>query len=300
MENNHSSQLNHSGTFLLSKGPLQVFYCTVCGFAHLFPLADNRSYYRRQFLAVDKPNYLTDLEDSKAWWKIRFELELGFLDALFPNHGDLLDVGCGFGHFLEAARAGSWQVHGVEPADWACQVLSSKGLDFQQGLFEDVGILEESLEVVRMAWVLEHVQEPLAALQLAWKLLKPGGCLILIAPNDFSRLQKIANSVVKKKYYWVNKAHLNYFNSITLTGLANRAGFSFLGGTAFFPMEFFLLLGVDYTRISWLGTLAHKIRVGLEKQIWKTDPALLTIFGTAMFQIGLGRDLLCFYQKPQR
>jgi len=109
-----------------------------------------------------------------------------FVTASVPpgqRGGKLLDIGCGDGTFLLAARAAGWNVIGTErnPAP-----ARSSGLE----VYEDIGSLENAapFDCVTMWHSLEHMPDILGELRKIKMVLKPEGVLIIAVP-DFGGMQ---------------------------------------------------------------------------------------------------------------
>ena len=95
----------------------------------------------------------------------------------------VLDIGCGHGGFLTAARDSGAQVAGVEldPAGVAtCRAL---GLPVEHGSVFDTGLPPGTWDVITMWDVLEHLEFPRRALELALPGLCPGGLLVVRGRN---------------------------------------------------------------------------------------------------------------------
>jgi MPBQ/MSBQ methyltransferase len=110
-----------------------------------------------------------------------------------PDARRILDVGCGFGSFVLAARERGLDAVGVEPApfelEWARRRLAvRRPTDAQASVYVqgDACALRyeaESFDAVCLWNVLEHVADARRALTEAARVLRPGGSLFVIAPN---------------------------------------------------------------------------------------------------------------------
>ncbi len=108
-------------------------------------------------------------------------------DARAPARGKLLDIGCGTGNFLAAARGAGYEVTGIELNANAARVAREHfGLqrvraheprDFAREY------PEERFDVVTFFEVLEHQAEPRAFVEAAKTCLRPGGHVALSVPN---------------------------------------------------------------------------------------------------------------------
>lgn len=101
----------------------------------------------------------------------------------FRRGGRLLDVGCGAGHFVEAARVMGYAAEGVDPNPNAVAGARQRGLTVHHGSWDDMKG-SEAYDVVTMLDVFEHMEDPRGVLSRAREILKPGGGLILTLPND--------------------------------------------------------------------------------------------------------------------
>lgn len=89
----------------------------------------------------------------------------------------LLDVGCGDGHFLVAARAAGWDVTGLEPHRDRAARARARGLRVLPRSLEQMEAQPERWDVVYHCDLLSHFEEPIEALRRMRALLAPGGAL---------------------------------------------------------------------------------------------------------------------------
>lgn len=132
------------------------------------------------------------------------------------RRGRLLDVGCGAGYFLDAARAAGWQASGVEVSPVAAQVGRERlGLEIYQGTLTDAQFAAGHFDVVTMFEVLEHLRDPASTLAEAWRILRPGGVLAIQVPNDLRAYRNLVFSSANR--WWViPPLHLHYFTAAAL------------------------------------------------------------------------------------
>lgn len=97
----------------------------------------------------------------------------------------LLEIGIGSGRLLEAATLAGWRAVGIEASPAvAAHVNQRFGVPVFAGLLEEYqGSLGGKFDVVIMNHVLEHIPDPVTALDKVRSLLKPGGILHLAVPN---------------------------------------------------------------------------------------------------------------------
>ena len=94
----------------------------------------------------------------------------------------LLDVGAGNGSYLLHARSAGWEVLGVEPDASAVAAARRAGLDVRKGDIDSLTEEAQSLDIITLNHVIEHVHDPRAVLQKALTLLRPGGLLYIETP----------------------------------------------------------------------------------------------------------------------
>lgn len=106
--------------------------------------------------------------------------KLNLINAEQTQKGKLLDIGAGTGDFLLTAKNDGWETIGVEPSERAKNIAKQKGISF----VDEISALENnSLDVITMWHVLEHVPDLQHQIQELKRLLKPTGTLIVAVPN---------------------------------------------------------------------------------------------------------------------
>ncbi|WP_289663963.1 class I SAM-dependent methyltransferase [Flavobacterium panacagri] len=111
---------------------------------------------------------------------IALQNKLNLINSEQPQKGKLLDIGAGTGDFLLTAKNNGWETIGVEPSERAKNSAKQKGISF----VEEISSLENnSLDVITMWHVLEHVPDLEHQIQELKRLLKPTGTLIVAVPN---------------------------------------------------------------------------------------------------------------------
>jgi O-antigen chain-terminating methyltransferase len=101
--------------------------------------------------------------------------------------GEVLDVGCGRGEFLEAARAAGIRARGVEWNAECVALCRNKGLEVEQAdLFTYLaGLPDQFLGGVYCSQVVEHLSPAAVArfVELAVRKLRPGAWIAIETPN---------------------------------------------------------------------------------------------------------------------
>lgn len=99
----------------------------------------------------------------------------------------LLEVGCGFGHFLSKVQNAVSEVSGVEINPEAVKRCQEKGFK----VFLDLDTISQKFDMIVMFQVLEHIQSPGEFIKKLISLLAPGGYVIIVVPNPNSYLKDV-------------------------------------------------------------------------------------------------------------
>lgn len=100
--------------------------------------------------------------------------------------GQILDVGCGVGGFLEALRkenAANWQLFGLEPSVEASMQARDKGYIVKTEMLSSDIFSPSSFDAISLVSVLEHLSDLQQTLESVSVLLKPGGIVFIEVPN---------------------------------------------------------------------------------------------------------------------
>lgn len=149
--------------------------------------------------------------------------ELELILRYHPKASNLLDIGCGIGTTLHAARDLELQAYGVEPNPYAVKYAKEHfGYDLTQGYFES-RMFSEKFDIVILDMVLEHVPEPRILIRDIFKVLNQGGILFLAVPGrrgGFLRiLYSIMNQTGHHSLFADNDVHINHFSRKSIESL---------------------------------------------------------------------------------
>ncbi len=143
------------------------------------------------------------------------------VERLIPQGGAVLDVGCGRGVFLDILAKKGFRCLGTERSAPAAQ-NASKRIKVMVGDIENLALPAESFDLVTFWQVLEHLNNPKAAIAETHRILKSGGRMLLQVPNPES-LQARASGP-----YWFHldpPRHLHLFGLQCLDEMCARFGF---------------------------------------------------------------------------
>ena len=134
----------------------------------------------------------------------------------------LLDVGCGAGGLLEAARDQGWKAQGVDVSETAVKHVRSLGFNAFHGELQDAKLSDQDFDVITAGELLEHVFDPAAVLKEMARLLRPGGLLWTTTPH----CRGLSGRILGLKWSTVSPPeHLQLFSVSGLRTVLNQAGF---------------------------------------------------------------------------
>jgi 2-polyprenyl-3-methyl-5-hydroxy-6-metoxy-1,4-benzoquinol methylase len=198
----------------------RLIRCRVCGLVYvqqLPTLAELEAIYSAEYWQGSSA--YTDYLADKAGTQAHFRHRIKILRKL-TSGSDLFEAGCAYGFFLELAQQ-HWNVQGIdisaEAVTYARDVLH---LPVQQGDFESHPPAPKSFDVVVMWDTIEHLYDPVLAVQKIAEALKPGGILALTTGDIDAFLPRLQ----KKSWRMIILAHLYYFSRQSITWLLHDHG----------------------------------------------------------------------------
>jgi 2-polyprenyl-3-methyl-5-hydroxy-6-metoxy-1,4-benzoquinol methylase len=206
----------------VSKESFAIQQCAACSFQFTNPRPDaahiGRYYESEEYVSHNSGAGGVINQAYKVARFFTMRRKVALLNKQAPRKDQLLDYGCGTGHFLEAAKSSGWKVSGLEPNPRAREEAS---LRVGQPIgSDDLTALEPgSFDAITLWHVLEHVHTLNETLQQLIKLLKPDGVLIIAVPN--------VDSLDAQHYrqdwaaYDVPR-HLYHFSAKTMTQLLKK------------------------------------------------------------------------------
>jgi SAM-dependent methyltransferase len=180
--------------------------------------SDLRPFYEFDYYHSALPGFYKNYEESARASADEWIRRLECLEKASAR-GKLLDVGCATGEFLKLARERGWKVCGTEISGWAIEKLREGGLTVFAGGLPNGKIETASMDAVTLWDTVEHLDNPRAQLEDAFRILRPGGVLMLstgcLPHGDPSG----------KSYWYFPPWHLFYFSEKTMLELLRDTGF---------------------------------------------------------------------------
>lgn len=200
---------------------LRTVVCEVCGLLRTDPMPSEdelRDYYAHgyrldyQFALSDAPPRF-HLARSEREARIRIAL----LAPLLKPGSRVLDIGAGSGEFLAAAASIGHIPHGLEPGrKFADYARRHHGVHVDEHGWQEAAFPDGSFELITANHVLEHLREPVSAMQRMARWLADDGLIYIAVPNAFGK-----RSHAFQKFHF---AHVYNFTPETLLWAGMVAG----------------------------------------------------------------------------
>lgn len=182
----------------------------------------------------DDSAYISHTDSNKGLFNKVYQLvkkymlkkKINLINSLHTTDKKLLDIGCGTGDFLIAAKNKAWMVTGLETNDLARKNLKKK--DDKISVFKDIDSLvsdNQLFDVITLWHVLEHIPDYNDFLDKIHHLLNPGGYVIIAVPNYKSYDAAYYQS------FWAAydvPRHLWHFSTSALKRILQSHGFAFV------------------------------------------------------------------------
>lgn len=170
---------------------------------------------RKQKYSLFHSDYNSQEMESRRQWHLRYA-------RLFQAApGDVLDIGCGSGIFLELMRELKLPACGIDPDPDMVRVCRELGLEALHGderLLQD--FQPQSLGGIHASHIIEHIDgdRAIALVENARQVLRPGGLLVIRTPNW-------RNAAVRHEGFWLDITHVRPYPLPLLQQVLEDAGF---------------------------------------------------------------------------
>jgi SAM-dependent methyltransferase len=198
--------------------------CSTCGLNYTVPQLDGQqiaAHYPQSYYGEQNVRFNVVMEALVGWFRRRRAARLRHYRR---EPGNVLDIGCGRGHFLDCLRSWGWTCTGTELSEAAAfHARETLGLDLRVGAFEPGAFSDAAYDAVFLWHVLEHLPSLRAALSDMRRILRPEGMLVIAVPNLSSWQAKLC------RYGWFHldlPRHYTHFSTDWLLGTLRELGFT--------------------------------------------------------------------------
>ena len=166
----------------------------------------------REQVALGNPSYVWRAGQDRRLELIRRYVSL--------ENARMLDIGCGIGTYVRKLGELSTRVYGIDidPA----RVHRSESGALAAAVSERLPFADGSFDVVLLNEVIEHVQDDAATLREACRVVRPGGHVVVYAPNRLYPFET-HGVYLGKRYVFGNIPFVNYLPDILRRRLVPHA-----------------------------------------------------------------------------
>jgi len=204
------------------EGSFQMVRCPSCQFIFLNPRPTAESLHH--FYQTYLPEEESSIESWEKMMKPVFNRAANLLER-YRKSGRLLDVGTGFGFFVTEMKNKGWEAAGVEISQKALEYARNVlGLTILPGPLEKVGFPNNHFDAVTAFYVIEHLPFPMAFFRECYRILKPGGLLLLRYPHT-TPIKNFLRFLGIKNHLYDLPAHLCDFSPKIIQECLEKVGF---------------------------------------------------------------------------
>jgi SAM-dependent methyltransferase len=207
----------------IREGQWQYVRCLNCGLIFLEPQPS------KGFLHTHYQDYLpADHQMIERWRKLMaqvFAKSARLIQEVIPVPGRLLDIGCGYGFFLEEMVQWGWQAEGIEISATGLNYARKKlGLNVSDKPLPRPDWQDNCYDVITLFYVIEHLEDPKSVLREARRLLRRDGLLLLRWPHT-APVAALMRPWADRLGLYQAPSHLFDFSPMTLYKILHQSGF---------------------------------------------------------------------------
>ena len=161
---------------------------------------------------------------AKRYWDYRDKV---MLDNINKDAEVILDLGCGEGVTLEkiCALFNGKRIIGMDINDENIVICRERGLPVIKGDIYHIDMLDESVDCCILSEVIEHLDDPKLGFLEIKRVLRPGGMLIVVFPND-SVFMLARMVMLKFKEAFYDDGHLRQWTPLDMRKYLITLGFN--------------------------------------------------------------------------
>ncbi len=217
----------HETTLLFTKDGYKHVRCNSCGLIYVNPRLRHSKENLDSFYAYEE-DYDGSIESllHRAYSVKRQKIFFAELKKMerYRQSNRILDIGCSFGGFLNAAKDLGWETKGIEAVyDVGRYGKELYNLDIFLGTLEETKLEPASFDVIKLNNIIEHIHFPSEFLASVNKLLRKGGLLSISTPNYNSYSVSICG---KEWIHFNGQHHIILFTPTTLRKILDANDFT--------------------------------------------------------------------------
>jgi SAM-dependent methyltransferase len=213
-------------SIILKASDYRIVECKECKIAFTDPAPSLPDYEAMDFHSKDdiaNVEHLTSVEDLPYDWKRLINQQLEIISTHFFKDAAILEIGCGEGILLDTLQKnGFTNIEGVEPSKTAALRAKKKGLTINNTYF-DSSTATKKYDLVMMAHVFEHIENPYKLLEQVQQVLNESGYIMLTQTNYKGLLPRLQK---RNWYAWVPDQHYWHFTPESLNIMFKKLDFT--------------------------------------------------------------------------
>ncbi len=140
--------------------------------------------------------------------------------------GDILEIGCCGGEFLELLRKKGWSVKGIEISKKAAQRAKNKKIDVKvHDVNKKLPFKNDSFDVIFAGELIEHLFDDVEFLNDCYRLLRKGGHVIITTPNLLSLKNRILMLFGRDPRYSLSPYHYHVYTQKVILDVFKKSKF---------------------------------------------------------------------------
>lgn len=141
----------------------------------------------------------------------------------YKEEGNLLDIGCGMGFFLEHASK-FFDIYGSDISEYGINEAKNRvpNIGLCIGDVQQIGIKTNSFDIITCFDVVEHLKTPEEAFKECYRILKDTGLLIVTTPN----MSSFGCSYKKENWFaYRDSTHISLLKNEDWLTMLNACGY---------------------------------------------------------------------------
>lgn len=248
--------------YTVSQNSFGIVACSDCGlnFTNPRPKSDEAGYFYQSETYISHSDTQQGFVNKlyHAVRNITLKQKAGWIQADQKGNKNLLDIGCGNGHFLKTCQDTGWNITGMELDP---ETAARAAALVQDKIYPNLAAIPEDkqFELITLWHVLEHVYELGAYFEFFKKRISADGKLLLALPNS-----KSFDAGYFQEYWAAYDVprHIYHFNPETIQFVANKHGFKLVKQRGQIFDSFYIALLSNQYR-SGSKRLIHSFLLGL-------------------------------------